>query len=323
MQNMKYKNLLKYYKLIFFFVILTYLIFKAEYNFGQIYEKINTGFFNIIIIIIFHIIFFNLISLRMFLVLKLGLKKFLPYFNWTKIYFESLALNIVLSHAGTVYRAYVLKKNNIKYRSYISFFYVLFFSYIILNFFFILAELIILIDGDTFLKLYCLIVLILIILIFLILPNFVLYLIDLIKRFFPKNNYQKIIFVINEIISKIKKLIIDKNILIILFIFGLICHVLELGLFYFSFNIFLGETTMSKIIILFGISFVLDRIPIIRNIPGFSEIIFATVLIPFGFEFTYSLLTKFLLRFSGIISIGFNYILCLIIRDFLYYKNNL
>ncbi len=135
MQKMKNKNSLKYFKLILFFVIFAYLIFKAEYNFDQIYEKINTGFFNIIIIIIFNIIFFTLISVRMFLVLKLGLKKFLPYFYWSKIYFESLALNIVLSHTGTVYRAYELKKNNIKYRSYISFFYVLFFSYLIFNFF--------------------------------------------------------------------------------------------------------------------------------------------------------------------------------------------
>ena len=258
----------------------------------------------------------------MFLVLKLGLKKFLPYFNWSKIYFESLALNIVLSHTGTVYRAYVLKKNNIKYRSYISFFYVLFFSYIILNFFFIVGELIILIDGDILLKLYCLIALILSILGFLSLPNIVVYLINIVKNFFPKNKYQKIIFIINEIISKIKKLIRDKNILIILFIFGLICHVLELGLFYFSFNIFLGETAMSKIIILFGISFVLDRIPIIRDIPGFSEVIFATVLTPFGFEFTFSLLTKFLLRFTGIISLGVNYIFSLVISDFLYKKVN-
>ena len=93
-----------------------------------------------------------------------------------------------------------------------------------------------------------------------------------------------------------------------------------MGLFYFSFNIFLGETTMSKVIILFGISFVLDRIPIIRDVPGFSEVIFATVLIPFGFEFTYSLLTKFLLRFTGIIALGVNYIFSLVISDILYNK---
>ncbi len=164
------------------------------------------------------------------------------------------------------------------------------------------------------------IALILIILGFFILPNILVNLIYLTKSFFPKNKYQKIIFIINEIILKIKKLIKDKNILITLFIFGLICHLLELGLFYLSFNIFLGETALSKIIILFGISFVLDRIPIIRDIPGFSEIIFATVLVPFGFEFTYSLLTKFLLRFTGIIALGINYIFSLVTSDILYDK---
>ena len=259
---MKYRKLLKFSKLILFFIIFSYLIFKADYNLDQIYERINTSFIDIILIIIFHIIFFNTISLRMFLVLKLGLNRFLSYFYWSKIYFESLALNIVLSHTGTVYRAYELKKNNIKYRSYISFFYVLFFSYIIFNFFFIFAELIILLGGDTLLKIYFFIALILIILGFFILPNVIINIINLTKSFLPKKKYQKIIIIINEIILKIKQLIKNKNILIILLIFGLICHVLELGLFYYSFNIFLGETPMSKIIILFGISFILDRIPI-------------------------------------------------------------
>ena len=97
---------------------------------------------------------------------------------------------------------------------------------------------------------------------------------------------------------------------------------MEITLFYFSFNIFLGETSISKIILLFGVSFILDRVPIIRDVPGFSEVLFATASIPFGFEFTYSLLTKFLLRFTGIISLGFNYVLSLIISDILYKKKN-
>ena len=44
------------------------------------------------------------------------------------------------------------------------------------------------------------------------------------------------------------------------------------------------------------------------------------MLIPFGFEFTYSLLTKFLLRFTGIIALGINYIFSLVISDILYNK---
>ncbi len=323
MQKLKNKNFIKYLRLLIFFIIICYLVFKADYNLDQIYEKINSGFSSIAYIIILNIIFFNLIAVRMFLVFKLGLKKFLLYFNWSKIYFESLALNIALSHTGTVYRAYELKKNNIQYRSYISFFYTLFFSYLLLNMFFILVELIIFLDGDPALKIYCFLILAFIFIGFFILPKFLLYFSYLIKNFFSKKKFQYIIFIQTEIISKIKKLIKDKNILIVLFIFGLLCHLLEITLFYFSFNIFLGETSMSKIILLFGLSFILDRIPIIRDIPGFSEVLFATASIPFGFEFTYSLLTKFLLRFTSILSVGFNYIINLIISDFLYKKKKL
>ena len=43
MKKMKNKNSLNYFKLILFIVIVAYLIFKAEYNFDQIYYKINTG----------------------------------------------------------------------------------------------------------------------------------------------------------------------------------------------------------------------------------------------------------------------------------------
>jgi len=322
MQIINSKKIFGYLRLIIFFIIIAYLVFKAEYNFDQIYEKINVGFFSIVLIIIIHVIYFNFVSLRMFLVFKIGLKKFLYYFNWMKLYFESLGLNVVLSHSGTVYRAYELKKNGVLYRNFLSFFYILFFSYLILNIFFILIELIIFLDGDLRLKFYCLILLISLLVGFMIFPKFIIYFIIFIKKIFSKKKFDNIFKIQNLINSRIKDSIKDKNILIILFIFGVINHFLEITLFYFSFNIFLGETSMSKIILLFGVSFILDRVPIIRDVPGFSEVLFATASIPFGFEFTYSLLTKFLLRFTGIISLGFNYVLSLIISDILYKKKN-
>ena len=72
------QNFIKYLRLLIFFIIICYLVFKADYNLDQIYEKINSGFSSIAYIIILNIIFFNLISVRMFLVFKLGLKKY----NW-------------------------------------------------------------------------------------------------------------------------------------------------------------------------------------------------------------------------------------------------
>ena len=135
MQNVKKNFYFKFIRILIFFTIIGYLVFKADYNLDQIYSKINEGYSKIILIVLLHITFMNFISLRMFLVFKLGIKNFLYYFKWSKLYFESLALNLVLSHTGTVYRAYELNKYNVRYRTYLSFFYVLFFSYIIFKHF--------------------------------------------------------------------------------------------------------------------------------------------------------------------------------------------
>lgn len=320
MQIIKKKNIIHYLRLVIFFVIVAYLLFKADYNLNQIYEKINTGFYSILLIIFLHILHLNFVNMRMFLVFKLGLKKFIDYFSWMKLYFESLGMNIVLSHTGTAYRAYELKKNGIQYRSFLSFFYILFFSYLIINMIFILLELIIFLDGDLKLKLYYIAFLIFVIVGFLILPIFLHKLFNFLRKKIMKNFFDYIYKIQNSINLQIKKILYNKNILKVLFGFGFINHIFEISLFYFSFNVFLGETAPSTLVLLFGLSFILDRIPIIRDIPGFSEILFATASIPFGFDFTYSLLTKFLLRFTGIISLLFNYVLSLIISDFLYKK---
>tara|TARA_B100001175_G_scaffold194847_1_gene165349 strand:+ start:2389 stop:3357 length:969 start_codon:yes stop_codon:yes gene_type:complete len=320
MQIIKKKNIIHYLRLVIFFVIVAYLLFKADYNLNQIYEKINTGFYSILLIIFLHILHLNFVNIRMFLVFKLGLKKFIDYFSWMKLYFESLGMNIVLSHTGTAYRAYELKKNGIQYRSFLSFFYILFFSYLIFNMIFILLELIIFLDGDPKLKLYYISLLIFVFVGFLILPIFLHKLFNFLRKKIMKNFFDYIYKIQNSINLQIKKILYNKNILKVLFGFGFINHIFEISLFYFSFNVFLGETAPSTLILLFGLSFILDRIPIIRDIPGFSEILFATASIPFGFDFTYSLLTKFLLRFTGIISLLFNYVLSLIISDFLYKK---
>jgi hypothetical protein len=320
MQIIKKKNIIKLTRLLAFFVIASYLVFKADYNFDQIYEKINAGVYSILLIVFLHIMHLNFVSLRMFLVFKLGLNNFLPYFDWMKLYFESLGMNIVLSHSGTLYRAYELKKNGVQYRNFLSFFYILFFSYLVFNMFFILLELVFLLEGDPKLKLYSFTVLLFFSIGFFIAPNLIIRFIDFIRSKFLKKIFNYLYKIQYSINLKIKKILKNKSILVIIISFGFLNHIFEISLFYFSFNVFLGETAPSTLILLFAISFVLDRVPIIRDIPGFSEVLFATASIPFGFDFTYSLLTKFLLRFTGIISLGVSYVLSLIISDFLYKK---
>ena len=320
MQIIKDKNILKYIKLLTFLFIFGYLVYQANYNLNQIYEKLESNFSNILVIVLVHIAYLNCVCLRMFLVFKIGLKKFLFYFKWMKLYFESLNMNIVASHTGTAYRAYVLKKNGIKYTDFLSFFYILFFSYLLSNLFFILIELIYFLKGDLKLKIYYLIIVLFFFVSFILLPKLILFSINFTKKIFSRKVFSYIYKLQSSMNLMFKRLIKNKDILKILFIFGFIGHIFEISLFYLSFSIFNLEFSISTFIILFAIFFILDRLPIIRDIPGFSEIIFATATIPFGFDFTFSFLTKFLLRFTGILSSGFNYIFSLIAGYFLIKK---
>ena len=320
MQIIKDKNILKYLKLLTFLFIFGYLVYQANYNLNQIYEKLESNFSNILVIVLLHIAHLNCVCLRMFLVFKIGLKKFLFYFKWMKLFFESLNMNFAASHTGTAYRAYVLKKNGVKYTDFLSFFYILFFSYLLSNLFFILIELIYFLNGDLKLKIYYLIIVLFFFISFILLLILILFLINFTKKIFSRKVFSYIYKIQNSMNLMFKYLIKNKDILKTLVIFGFIFHIFEISLFYLSFSIFNLEFSISTFLILFAIFFVLDRLPIIRDIPGFSEILFATATIPFGFDFTFSFLTKFLLRFTGILSSGFNYIFSLIAGYFLIKK---
>ena len=67
-------------------------------------------------------------------------------------------------------------------------------------------------------------------------------------------------------------------------------------------------------LILFGLSFILDRIPLISNIPGMNEILFASISIPLGLFFYEGLILKLILRITGIISIFINYLVFYILN---------
>lgn len=315
----KSKNL-TYLRLGIFLIITIFLLFKADYNLNQIYSKIITDKLNICFIILAFIIFHNIIGIRMFVIFKLGLKNFLKYFKWMKLYYESLSMNMILSHTGTAYRAYQLKKNGVSYKDFLSFLYILYFTYIIFNIIVVLLELIIFLEGDSKLKLYLGFFLGSSVFFFLIFPRTIKKII-----FIFKNNYKiKYLNILYNITSdfafKIKILLRNKKILIALLISGFLIHAFEMCLFYLSFQIFLGDTSLSKYILLFAVSFIIDSIPFIKSIPGLSEILYATISIPFGFDFTYSFLTKFLLTFSSIVSLSFNYFIHSTINYSLYKK---
>ena len=69
------------------------------------------------------------------------------------------------------------------------------------------------------------------------------------------------------------------------------------------------DITIKTLLILFGVNFILDRIPLISNVPGINEILFAGIGITVGLFFYEALILKIILRINLVITTFLNYII--------------
>ena len=120
------KNLL----ILFCVLFLANEIYK---NLDFIKEKFseNSKFF--IIILLIHFVYLNLLNLRNYSIFKICARYQGKFYDWSQIFYESLFLNLIFSHTGSIYRAIELKKRGLEYKKYIGLFYILFASYILIN----------------------------------------------------------------------------------------------------------------------------------------------------------------------------------------------
>lgn len=297
---MNIKNIFSIRKLIFLFCII-FICYKIFNNIDDIISKIENNLEITLIIFLLLIVHHNFLSLRVYLIYKLCASYSKKYFVWSKLYFESISLNIFLSHSGSLYRANILKKQGVPYKSFIALFYILYLSYLLINLTYINFELLFFSNLDN-----QILILILIIILFLFFSLFfLLKILNFISkiRFLNKNFFLKKIKKIFDYIYVFIKESLNNKIIKILFSLVSLSHILELLLFYLSFNIFFPEYDIDIFFIFFAFSFILDRVPGIGNIPGLNEIIYAGVISVYGFIFLDAVLVKFLLRMIGLISI--------------------
>jgi hypothetical protein len=59
--------------------------------------------------------------------------------------------------------------------------------------------------------------------------------------------------------------------------YGIAIHLVELYIFYISSVIIQSDLAIKSVLILFTLNFILDRIPLISNIPGINEILFRSI----------------------------------------------
>ena len=59
--------------------------------------------------------------------------------------------------------------------------------------------------------------------------------------------------------------------------YGIAIHLVELYIFYISSVIIQSDLAIKSVLILFALNFILDRIPLISNIPDINEILFPSI----------------------------------------------
>ena len=127
---LKYKN---YFKIIIFLICTFFLIQEISSNYLLIEDKIKNSYIIFIIAMAIIMIYLNIISYRFFFILK-SLKNFkLNFVKWSKLFFQTVIMNLAVTGLGHFFRATNLKKNNISYKEFVSVNYVIYLLITLIN----------------------------------------------------------------------------------------------------------------------------------------------------------------------------------------------
>ena len=291
----------KYLKLFIFIICVGFLFYEFSNIFSEIVVKIQLKIPEFFFLLFLTIIFFNIINLRAFLLTKSVAGYAYSYSDWSKLYFESLIVNLVISLSGTVYRAIQLKKRDVNYTKFISICYLLLGSYISISLIFISLELLFI--KKIFSVFFIFLAASLFFFIFFFGPTILENLIKFFYKFKILGRYLESALKLFEIL---KKTFSKKKTIAILCLNTIIVHIFEIVIFYFVSTIFLNNVNIETIIIFFAVNFTIDRIPFFSEIPGIGEIILGTIGLSLGIIFTDGAIIKLTLRFLNYLSILLN-----------------
>jgi uncharacterized membrane protein YbhN (UPF0104 family) len=287
-------------KLFIFIICIGFMAYKFSESYSDIVSRVQLSIFEIFLLLFCVIIFFNLINLRAFLLIKSSIGYAYSYSDWSKLYFESSIVNSFILFTGTVYKAIQLKKRDVNYTKFIATSYLLFSSYISISLIFVSLELLFI--KKIFPVAYIFLVTILVFFLFFgptILEN-------LIRLFFKFKILSKYTGSTLKLFEILKKFFSKKKTIIILCFNTIIVHIFEIGIFYLAFTIFLDNANVETIIILFAVNLIVDRIPFFSGIPGVSEIVLGTTGVLLGIIFTDVAIIKLSLRLLNYLSILLN-----------------
>ena len=299
--------LYSYIKNFFLVIFFLFVIYKINQNIKFFEEKILVNLSLVLTIFLIYIIHHNFVNLRLYVLFKMCTQYSGSFFHFAKTYFESMMFNILLSHTGSAHRSIELKKKKVKYSQFLGLFYISYFGYLIINILLFNLEIFFIDDISDKFKLSALSIFLIIFICSILLPAISKTLLS--KFQFIKLEFINKIFNFSLIVFDfIKSNALKTKAILIMIVFISISHCLEFLVFYFSYDLFINNVKIKTLMIMFSISFILDRTPIVANIPGLNETIFATISVPMGLYFNESFFIKLTQRFMTYFSVIINFL---------------
>ena len=299
------KNFKKKFLLIFKLSILIftcYLVYKNINNQENlIILKNQLDYKYSLVIFIFFVMASHLQIYITMNTIKIKLVKRLKFKYFARLFFNSQIISTILPHSGLVYRAYELKKIDLSYTDFIGVNY--FLAWFYLFFCLTLYSIEILIFGPELESFRY------ILFIFGIIASVGIYCIPFLFLLIPRLNFKKQI--IQNIYEKIRYILLipiefkNNRFFKFLSIYGLIGHIVNFLLIYFSIKSVNIDLNISQIVIFFVINSFLDQVPIVPKNLGISELVFGLVSSNMGLGFEVGLFIKLILRCISFINLIF------------------
>ena len=278
--------------LIFIFSVYLISIKLSVPTYDIVFYLNRINYLNFFIILIISMSFILCQMYVHYHITSLNIKKKINFIYFSKLFFNSQILNIIIPHIGLFYRAYFLKKIKLKYLTFINI--NLYFFWFSFFFYFFLYSIEILLFGNNlkFSNLYLFVLFLTI--------SILIYLLPTILTSLYKNQY-KILNKINFIYQK--KIIFFfrncfKKTCIFMLIFNLILHIINfLLIFLLIKNIEVNNIAFNSVVIFFIFNSIIDQFPITPKNFGVGELLMGYSATSIGLSFEFGVALKLLMRF--------------------------
>lgn len=267
------------------------------YNKDNIFE-IKINFIYLYLCVVFHFIYHFLLNIRSFYIIKKKFTKKISYLNWGLNFHSSILFQeTIIQQSAMIIKSIFLRTFNIEYNKLASFFYYGLVTHVLVNIFLVLLEINLIVNMpiDLF---------IIQIILFFFSVLFIYFIPIVINLFFQgvKNKYinKRVKLFFYNLRRNQNYFFLDLKLSFFNLTITTVGHFFEIFVFFCIHQLLFFDSSIELIIILYGISVISDRIPIISSIPFMREFLFGFISTFFGLNFFDGFLIKTFMKMSAI-----------------------